>query len=123
MSRHEPRPIGLPDELWERADVLGACRARDANALLRFARRHGVTNDRLAHWTGIDPGEISKRLSGKTTSPVRTLDRWERIATGLGMPDVARLAVGLAPTRPCSCGAGRGRGRRPGSCRRGTMDG
>lgn len=97
MSRHEPRPIGLPDELWERADVLAACRARDANALLRLARRHGVTNDRLAHWTGIDPGEISKRLSGKTVSPVQTLDRWERIATGLGMPDAARLAVGLAP--------------------------
>jgi hypothetical protein len=77
--------------------VLGACRARDANALLRLARRHGVTNDRLAYWTGIDPGEISKRLSGKTTSPVQTLDRWERIATGLGMSDPARLAVGLAP--------------------------
>ena len=97
VSRPEPGPIGLPDELWERADVLGACRARDANALLRLARRHGVTNDRLAYWTGIDPGEISKRLSGKTLSPVRTLDRWERIATGLGMPDAARLAVGLAP--------------------------
>lgn len=100
MSRQEPGPIELPDGLWERTDVLGACRARDANALLRLARRHGVTNERLAHWTGIDPGEISKRLSGKTVSPVRTLDRWERIATGLSMPDAARLAVGLAPGDP-----------------------
>jgi hypothetical protein len=97
VGRQEPGPVDLPDDLWERSDVLGACRARDANALLRLARRHGVTNDRLAYWTGIDPGEISKRLSGKTTSPVQTLDRWERIATGLGMSDVARLAVGLAP--------------------------
>jgi transcriptional regulator with XRE-family HTH domain len=92
--------IELPEQVWERADVLAACRARDANALLRLARRHGVTNERLAHGTGIDPGEISKRLSGKTTSPVRTLDRWERIATGLGMSGSARLALGLAPRGP-----------------------
>lgn len=113
MSRSDQGPIELPDELWKRTDVLHACRARDANALLRLARRHGVTNDRLSYWTGIDPGEISKRLSGKTRSPVRTLDRWERIATGLGMPDRARLAVGLAPSRPCCCrpcGSGPARG-------------
>jgi hypothetical protein len=83
--------------MWERADVLAACRARDANALLRLARRHGVTNERLAYWTGIDPGEISKRLSGKTVSPVQTLDRWERIASGLGMSGSARVVLGLAP--------------------------
>ncbi|HEV7656399.1 MAG TPA: hypothetical protein VGP36_16925 [Mycobacteriales bacterium] len=97
MGKQAPGSIELPGELWERADVLAACRARDANALLRLARRHGVTNERLAYWTGIDPGEISKRLSGKTTSPVQTLDRWERIATGLGMSGSARLALGLAP--------------------------
>src|SRR5258705_775700 len=97
MGRQAQSRIELPEELWERADVLAACRARDANALLRLARRHGVTNERLAYWTGIDPGEISKRLSGKTVSPVQTLDRWERIASGLGMSGSARLALGLAP--------------------------
>lgn len=99
VPRQAPDPIDLPDDAWRKPAVLTVCHARDANALLRLARRHGVTNERLAYWTGIDPGEISKRLNGRTTSTVRALDRWERIADGLRMPDHLRVAVGIAPVR------------------------
>jgi hypothetical protein len=97
VPRQAPDPIDLPADAWRVPAVLTVCHARDANALLRLARRHGVTNERLAYWTGIDPGEISKRLNGRTTSTVRALDRWERIADGLRMPDHLRVALGIAP--------------------------
>jgi hypothetical protein len=97
VPRDVPEPIDLPADVWRVPAVVTVCHARDANALLRLAHRHGVTNERLAYWTGIDAGEISKRLNGRTTSAVRALDRWERIADGLRMPDHLRVAVGIAP--------------------------
>lgn len=78
--------------------MLNACRARDANALIRLAHRHGVTNERIAYWTDFSAGEISRRLNNKNTSPVQMLNRWERIADGLNMPNNARVAIGLAPS-------------------------
>ena len=98
MPRDAPPPITeIPTHEWQSRPVLDACRARDANALLRLAHKYGVTNERLSYWTGIYPNEISRRLNGKLTSPVEKLDRWERIADALAMPPHARLAVGLAP--------------------------
>lgn len=99
MPRDAQRPIELPAHLWQDPMVLALCRIRDATGLLRLAHKYGVTNECLAYWTDIDAGEISKRITGKTTGPVTTLDRWERLADGLGMPDEARVAVGLAPRR------------------------
>jgi hypothetical protein len=97
VPRDVPEPIDLPADVWRVPAVVTVCRARDANSLLKLAHRHGVTNERLSYWTGIDAGEISKRVNGRTTSAVRALDRWERIADGLRMPDHLRVAVGIAP--------------------------
>jgi len=73
------------------------CRLRDANGLLRLCRRHGVTNEVLSYWTHISTGEISRRITGnEDTSNITKLERWERIADALNMPDHARTALGLA---------------------------
>lgn len=97
MPRDAPPPITeIPLREWHDAAVLAACRARDANALLRLAHRYGVNNERLSYWTGIYPNEISRRLTGKLNGPVEKFERWERIADALNMPDHARHAVGLA---------------------------
>lgn len=100
MPRGAPDPVDLPVEVWVTDVVLEFCRLRDANGLLRTARRFGVTNDRLAFWTGIDAAEISKRISGRQLGPVQSLERWQRIADGLGLPDEARITIGLAPNIP-----------------------
>jgi hypothetical protein len=98
MPRDAPPPITeIPAKEWREPAVLHACRTRDANALLRLAHRYGVNNERLAYWTGIYPNEISRRLNGKQIGPVEKLERWERIAEALAMPDHARHALGLAP--------------------------
>lgn len=97
MPKDAPRSVQLPEEVWRRSDVLDLCRAQDADGLFRLARKYGYTNESIGYWTGIDPVEISKRING-TKGPIRALDRWQRIADGLNMPDRARLAIGLAPT-------------------------
>lgn len=97
MPKDAPRAVHLPEEVWGRDDVLALCRTQDADGLFRLARKYGYTNESIGYWTGIDPVEISKRING-TKGPIRALDRWQRIADGLNMPDRARLAVGLAPT-------------------------
>lgn len=98
MPLNAPDPIQLPDHVWHDPAVLDLCRTRDANGLLRLAKKYGTSNDRIGYWTGIDAGEISKRLTGKMTSrPIATLDRWTRIADAFNMPDHARVLVGIAP--------------------------
>lgn len=96
MPKDAPRPVRLPDEVWSSDDVLGLCRAQDADGLFRLAKKYGFTNESIGYWTGIDPGEISKRIHG-AKGPVQSLDRWHRIADGLNMPDRARWELGIAP--------------------------
>lgn len=101
MPKNAPRPVHLPDDVWNRSEVLDLCRAQDADGLFRVARKNGATNESIGYWTGIDPVEISKRILGNgKKGPVRALDRWQRIADGLCMPDHARHALGLATTTP-----------------------
>lgn len=100
MPREAPDPIRLPEQVWRDPVVLNLCRAHDANGLLRLAKKYGNTSEAIGYWTGIDPGEISKRTSpngSKAGSPITSLDRWQRIADALTMPDHARLVLGLAP--------------------------
>lgn len=98
MPKDAPQPIRLPEQLWREDHVLDLCRAQDADGLFRLVKKYGFTNESIGYWTGIDPGEISKRING-AKEPVRTLDRWHRIADGLNMPDDARLELGIAPRR------------------------
>jgi hypothetical protein len=100
VPRSAPDPVRLPDKVWNEPATLDLCRRHDANGLLRLARKYGGTNEAVGYWTGIDPVEISKRTTpggAKANSPIRALDRWQRLADGLDMPDHARALIGLAP--------------------------
>jgi hypothetical protein len=97
VPRDAPEPIAIPEQVWRLPAVLDLCRGQDANGLFKLAKQYGASNERIAYWTGTDAGEISKRLNGRITGPVKALDRWHRIADGLNMPDHARLELGIAP--------------------------
>lgn len=96
MPKDAPEPIRLPAGVWRDPAILALCRDHDANGLFRLARRHGVSNERLGYWTGADAAEASKRINNKV-GRVTGLQRWQRIADGLNMPDDVRQVIGLAP--------------------------
>jgi transcriptional regulator with XRE-family HTH domain len=92
-------PVCLPDWAWRSEAAREALRARDVTMILRLAQQYGgASQHRLASAVGIQQGRISEILRGSRA--VTALDVFERIADGLAMPDHARLALGLAPSRP-----------------------
>jgi transcriptional regulator with XRE-family HTH domain len=90
-------PLRVPDEFWGRDDVMAALRARDVGMLFRLLRRHtGASQTQLGIAVGLEQGYVSRVIGGRK---VMAIDVLERIADGCGMPDEARLAMGLAPCR------------------------
>jgi transcriptional regulator with XRE-family HTH domain len=94
---HEP--LTLPGWAWQRDEVRDALRRRDVGALFRAAQQYaGASQSRLAVATGLLQGRVSEIVKGTRT--VTTLDVFERVADGLGMPDEARILLGIAPLHP-----------------------
>lgn len=92
-------PLALPDWAWSRPDVRQALRERDVAGLFRATQRYaGASQGRIATATGILQGRVSEIMRGGRV--VTTLELFERIADGLGMPDEARMQLGLAPQHP-----------------------
>lgn len=91
-------PMVVPAQIWERADVRELLRGRDVGGVFRVLRQHGLSQGRLAATLGMSQGRVSEIARGARS--VTTLEVFERIADGLGMPDDARIALGLAPSRP-----------------------
>jgi hypothetical protein len=88
--------IEIPDELWQRVDVLEALRDRDIGRLFVLLRRYTeVSQTRLAIACDTTQPKISGYMRG--TAKVEELGVFERIADGLNMPDPARIVLGLAP--------------------------
>jgi 2'-5' RNA ligase len=88
-------PIRLPEHEWDRPEIVQACRQRQPGPLLRAAHRYGNSQTRIAAVIGgMDQGEVS-RLINNRGARITTLERWQRIADALDMPDRVRLAVGL----------------------------
>lgn len=102
MPVYPPEPISLPAAAWRPDGPLArACAAHDANTVFRILyRQYRIKQERIAVLCGIDPGEISNRISGKNRGPIRHLDRWIRIAEALGMPDHIRRALFHLPAAP-----------------------
>src|SRR5205823_11213956 len=61
-------------------------------------RYSGASQGRIAAATGLLQGRVSEIIH--RTRTVTTLELFERIAHGLGMPDDARMLLGLAPCHP-----------------------
>ncbi|NJC72635.1 helix-turn-helix transcriptional regulator [Planosporangium thailandense] len=90
-------PLRIQYEFWSRDDVVAALRTRDIGALFRLIRRYtGASQTQLGIAVGLEQGYVSRIISGRK---VMTIDVLERIADGCGMPDEARITVGLAPCR------------------------
>lgn len=88
--------IRIADWAWQRPETAEIIRNRDMAGLLRFAQQYGGASQiRLAGATGIAQGRISEIINGKQA--VTQLDVFIRIADGLNMPDLCRMALGLAP--------------------------
>jgi len=124
MPAEPPEPIRLPESLWRRHDVVDMCRRRDAASLLRLANssKYRVSQGRLASWIGSETGEVNKLINGKAGQVLR-LDRWERIADALNMPDHARVTLGLAPRQAdLTLSAGVSPSDRPGQPLRSDVD-
>ena len=91
--------VPLPDAAWHRADVRDAVAARDIPALLKYAQHYtGASQVRLAGAFGMTQGRVNEIINRRRV--VTTLDVFERIATGLEMPDDVRMLLGLAPQGP-----------------------
>lgn len=88
--------VTVPDWAWQREEIREALRSRDAGAILRFAQQYGgASQSRIAAATGLLQGRVNEIVRNRRV--VVRFDVFERIATGLRMPDEARMLMGLAP--------------------------
>jgi tetratricopeptide (TPR) repeat protein len=92
--------INVPDSLWTHPDMPAALAAGAENGaigpLLKLVARYsGASQSQLAFVLGTTQPKISKYINDVIR--VERMDMFQRIADGLGMPDDARMAFGLAP--------------------------
>jgi transcriptional regulator with XRE-family HTH domain len=88
--------IDVPRWAWQRQEARSALMSRDIGMLLRFAQAHsGASQSRLAFAIGLSQGRVNEIMNGRRT--VTALEVFERVADGLGLPDDARMSLGLAP--------------------------
>jgi tetratricopeptide (TPR) repeat protein len=100
-------PPAITPGFWERAEVRRALRDRDMGTLFRLAEDSaGLSHTRLGMAVGLTQGRVSEVVNG--IRGIAATHVFQRIADGLGMPDSARLLLGLSPrhaaasTRPAS---------------------
>src|SRR6266704_4601850 len=91
-------PPALPPEFWARSDVRRSLERQDIGALFRLLSTHGISQMRIATAAGLGQNRVS--LISRDKQVVTTLTLLVRIADGLGMPDHARITLGLAPRPP-----------------------
>lgn len=90
---------GVPLMFWRRDDVRLALARREAGRLfgIYLASFPECTQTQLALMTEHDRSDISNFVRGARSPRVTDIDVLGRIADGLGMPDEARVLLGLAP--------------------------
>jgi transcriptional regulator with XRE-family HTH domain/tetratricopeptide (TPR) repeat protein len=96
------QPLTLPEDFWNRPAVReslqrrGEDGSRDIGGIFRLLNgRAGISQSSIGVAVGLEQGYVSKIMSGRRV--VASIDVLERVAAGLGMPDSARLLLGLAP--------------------------
>ena len=97
------------ERVCTRQDVLDACRRRDLGFVVRVLCAHGITQGQIAALTGIMQGRLSEYKTGKRMPTARST--FEAFADGLGLPAMARRALGLAPEAAGSGPSGQAVGR------------
>jgi hypothetical protein len=71
---------------------------RDAGVLFQLIQQYtGASQTQMAIACDTTQGKISSYMKKTGGARVEKLEMWERVVDGLGMPDDARMALGLAP--------------------------
>lgn len=92
-------PPAISPGFWFRPEVTAALGRRDIGELFGLLKvLAGMSQTRIGAATGIAQGRVSEIIRGN--HEVRTVKSLDRIAEGLGMPDDARVLLGLAPSSP-----------------------
>jgi hypothetical protein len=90
--------ITVPDSLWRHPEMRKALADRDAGVLFQLVKQYtGASQTQLAIACDTTQGKISSYMKKTGAAQVEKLEMWERIVDGLGMPDEARMTLGLAP--------------------------
>ena len=88
--------IQIPASLWQRPETIAALRNRDIGRFFALVRQYaGASQTQIGIACGLSQGKVSGIMRG--IQEVEKLDVFERIADGLGLPDPARIHLGLAP--------------------------
>jgi tetratricopeptide (TPR) repeat protein len=91
-------PPAIPPGFWERAEVCRALRKRDMATVFRLVQDNtGLSHTRLGTAVGLSQGRVSEVING--IRRIAATHVFERIADGLGMPDPARMLLGLSPRK------------------------
>src|SRR5712672_909238 len=99
--------VEIPDPFWQRPETIAALRKRAIGQLLLLIHHYtGVSQTQIATACGTTQPKISDIMRG--VQKVETLAKFESFADALGMPDQARILLGLAPL----AATGRGPARR-----------
>ena len=85
----------IVERVCTRPDVLNACQRHDIGFVIAALCAEGMTQDQIAALTGKPQGRISQYMNHKVIPT--TTKTFMEFADGLGMPAVARRALGLAP--------------------------
>ena len=90
--------IQIPATFWERPETIAALRNRDIGRFFALVQQYaGASQTQIGIACVLTQRKVSDIIRG--LQQVETLDVFERIADGLGMPDSARIHLGLAPRR------------------------
>lgn len=92
----------IVERVCTRQDVLDACKRRDLGFVITALCAHGLVQAQIGVLTGKTQGRISEYKTYKRIP--NDISIFEDFADGLGMPAVARRALGLAP-EPSGSGA------------------
>jgi hypothetical protein len=91
--------IAIPDSFWQREDTTTALRSHDMGRFFALLHQYtGASQTQIGIACVFSQGTVSDIIRG--VQKVEKLDVFERIASGLAMPDPARVNLGLAPRAP-----------------------
>src|ERR1700744_228915 len=91
-------PPEIPPVFWQRTDVRSALSRRDMGTLFTLLKQHlQLSQIRIGTAVGLSQGRVGEVM--RAERGIARLQVFERIADGLGMPDDARLLLGVTPRK------------------------
>lgn len=88
--------LRMDEAFWQRQDVQQCLSRRDIGGLFSLVRRYsGASQHRIGAAVDLPQSRVSAIMNGKRM--IAGFEVFERLADGLGMPDRARIQLGLAP--------------------------